>query len=103
MAALAEHHGCAGMWSAGGMGGPSRPPISNRPRNCTPTGAGAATGVEFVGRKCTMAIDTQSGFPQAEDDGEESTTGTTTGTTLGTTTMDSDTTTGDGHPPRVGE
>jgi len=46
-----------------------------------------------------MAIDTQGGFPQAEDDGEES----TTGTTLGTTTMGSDTTTGDGHPPRVGE
>jgi hypothetical protein len=49
-----------------------------------------------------MAIDTQGGFPQQEDDGEESTTGTTSGTTLGTTTLGSETTTGDGHPPRVG-
>jgi len=49
-----------------------------------------------------MAIDTQGGFPQQEDDGEEATTGTTSGTTLGTTTLGSDTTTGDGHPPRVG-
>ncbi len=65
--------------------------------------APAPSGVEFVARECSMAIDTQGGFPQAEDDGEESTTGTTTGTTLGTTTMGSDTTTGDGHPPRVGE
>ena len=49
-----------------------------------------------------MATDTQGGFPQHEDD-EESTTGTTTGTALGTTTLESDTTTGDGHPPRVAE
>jgi hypothetical protein len=51
-----------------------------------------------------MVIDTQGGFPEqeGEGEGEESTTGTTTGTTLGTTTMGSDTTTGDGHPPRVG-
>ena len=44
----------------------------------------------------------QGGFPQHEEDSEESTTGTTTGTTPGTTTVGSDTTTGDGHPPRVG-
>jgi hypothetical protein len=52
-----------------------------------------------------MAIETGTpgGFPQQEGDGEEATTGTTTGTTLGTTldTTDEDTTTGDGHPPRV--
>jgi hypothetical protein len=59
-------------------------------------------GAETVARECKMAIDTQSGFPEHEDDGEESTTGTTSGTTLGTTTMGSTTTTGDGHPPRVG-
>jgi hypothetical protein len=59
-------------------------------------------GVETVARKCKMAIDTPSGFPQHEDD-EDSTTGTTSGTTLGTTTLESDTTTGDGHPPRLDE
>ena len=47
-------------------------------------------------------IDTEGGFPQYEDD-EQSTTGTTTGTALGTTTLESDTTTGDGHPPRVAQ
>jgi hypothetical protein len=49
-----------------------------------------------------MATEAPGGFPQHEDDSEESTTGTTSGTTLGTTTLGSDTTTGDGHPPRVG-
>jgi hypothetical protein len=58
-------------------------------------------GAETVSKERKMAIDTQGGFPQHEDDGEESTTGTTSGTTLGTTTMGSSTTTGDGHPPRV--
>jgi hypothetical protein len=50
-----------------------------------------------------MAIDTQGGFPQHDPDAEESTTGTTSGTTLGTTTLGTDTTTGDGHPPRIGK
>lgn len=49
-----------------------------------------------------MATETEGGFPQHEDD-EESATGTTTGTTLGTTTLESDTTTGDGHPPRLAD
>jgi hypothetical protein len=49
-----------------------------------------------------MTTETQGGFPQHEDD-DESTTGTTSGTTAGTTTLESDTTTGDGHPPRVRE
>ena len=49
-----------------------------------------------------MATETQGGFPQHEDD-EQSTTGTTTGTSVGTTALESDTTTGDGHPPRVHE
>ena len=57
-------------------------------------------GAETVARKCKMAIETEGGFPQHEDD-EESTTGTTTGTAIGTTTLESDTTTGDGHPPRL--
>jgi hypothetical protein len=57
---------------------------------------------EIAARKCKMAIDTQGVFPQHDDD-EESTTGTTSGTTLGTTALDSTTTTGDGHPPRLGE
>ena len=48
-----------------------------------------------------MTTEAQGGFPQHEEDSEESTTGTTTGT-HGTTTAGSDTTTGDGHPPRVG-
>jgi len=59
-------------------------------------------GAETATGECKMAIDSQGGFPQQEDDGEEATTGTTSGTTLGTTTLGSDTTTGDGHPPRVG-
>jgi hypothetical protein len=63
--------------------------------------APAPKGTETVARKCKMAIDTQGGFPEHEDD-EESTTG-TSGTTLGTTTLESTTTTGDGHPPRLGE
>lgn len=41
-----------------------------------------------------MVTETQGGFPQHEDDAEESTTGTTSGTTLGTTTIDATTTTG---------
>ena len=49
-----------------------------------------------------MAVDTEGGFPQHDDD-EEFTTGSTTGTALGTTTLPSDTTTGDGHPPRLAE
>jgi len=49
-----------------------------------------------------MPIDTEGGFPQHEDD-DEATTGTTTGTALGTTTLESDTTTGDGQPPRLAE
>jgi hypothetical protein len=49
-----------------------------------------------------MATEAQGGFPQHEEGSEESTTGTTTGTTPGATTAGSDTTTGDGHPPRVG-
>jgi len=49
-----------------------------------------------------MSIDTEGGFPQHGDD-EESTTGTTTGTAPGTTTLESDTTTGDAHPPDVAQ
>ena len=49
-----------------------------------------------------MGINTEGGFPRHEGD-EEATTGTTTGTALGTTALESDTTTGDGHPPRVAQ
>ena len=59
-------------------------------------------GAETIARECMMATEAQGGFPQHEEDSEESTTGTTTGTTPGATTAGSDTTTGDGHPPRVG-
>ena len=54
-----------------------------------------------------MAIDSgsQGGFPEKPSADDEVTTGTSTGTTPGTTTMGAseDTTTGDGHPPRVRE